>query len=198
MLGSSTDDTDQAVFVMRALASGKPDIRKFAALMKECAQFGIVEHRQGYCYDIGTTALAAELREGPAQGCEGRYERTGGVGNGSVMRTAPVGCFMFWNEEDVMKNAALFGSATHYHSDCNCAEVLVSRFIQKRVGIIEDFSIEDTLNEALKFTRCKDYEILHEMKLEKLKLNGSNSGWAMTAAAVALVCLRNEWSCTEA
>ncbi|KAH0788644.1 ADP-ribosylglycohydrolase family protein [Histomonas meleagridis] len=206
MFGSSTDDTDQSVFIMRSLLSGKPDIKKFASLMKEWSQSGIVEHRQGYCYDIGTTTSAAvnhpNFLKDPLTASKSAYKSYKGSGNGSAMRTAPVGCFDFWNEKEVKNNAKLFGSATHYHEDCNCAAVLisllVSRFIQQRAGLIDGFDIEETVKESISFTKCKDHQLLHQNDLDKLKLNGSESGWAITAASAALVCLRNNWSYEEA
>ena len=121
MIGASTDDTDQSVFIMRSLQTGKPDILHFARLMLEWVEYGIVEHKHGRCYDRGTTTHNTlrhrDFMINPAKAARETMKEYS-VGNGSAMRTSSVGCFKFWDEKEVMNNAKLFSEATHAHPEC--------------------------------------------------------------------------------
>ena len=204
MLGDSTDDTDQSVFIMRSLKSGKPNVLDFAFYMEQWSNHGIVEHKHGTCYDIGTTTAVAVnhplFRKDPITAAH-EVMNSSTVGNGSAMRTASVGCYMFWDEEVVKETASLFSRTTHAMPCCVFGAVLisllVSRFIQKRCGMIKEVDIEATVKECLKYAKADDHEYLHKTKIEDLDCDGRNSGFVIKSVGVALVCLRNDWSYEE-
>ena len=172
--------------------------------MKKWARNGIVEHKHGCCYDVGTTTYAAVSRpdftKDPLAAAAEAMNKSM-VGNGSAMRTASVGCYKFWDEQVVKSTAALFSRATHPMPCCVFGAVLisllVSRFIQKRCGMIEEVDIEATLNECLEFTHASNDEYLHKKTLKNLKCDEHPSGYVLKSVGVALVCLRNDWSFEE-
>ena len=205
MLGCATDDTDQSVFIMRSLKKGKPDVNYFAHLMYEWSINGIIEHKQGYCYDIGITTANSvrhpDFLKDPHKAAQLSMSEFS-VGNGSAMRTSSVGCFHFWDEETVMNNAKIFGQATHYHKSCTfacvCVSLLVARFIQKRAGLIKDVNIDEVVDISMKFADASDDPLLHVNTLEELKLDGKDSGYSIRALGCALFCLRQNYTYEQA
>ena len=205
LIGETTDDTDQSVFIMRSLKTGKPDVLHFAKEMKTWVYDGIVEHKHGECYDCGTTThMTIRNRLFLKDPCAAAKEvcNSSAVGNGSAMRTASVGCFHFWNENEVKENAKLFASATHAHPYCVqaavCVSLLISRFIQKRCGMIADVDVEATLQESIEFVGSEDHPFLHMKDFDELGVDGRQCGFVMKALGVALICLRNNWTYEEA
>ena len=207
--GTSTDDTDQSVFVMRSYDKKKPDLNKFAKEMKRWASEGIVEHKHGYCFDIGNTTRAAvqmpKYEEDPIRAAKEACQ-SHSVGNGSAMRTAAVGCIGFESDKTVLKNAKLFSQATHYHPDCvlgaSIISLLVARFIQKSAGIVEDVDVDQTVKDALKAcpvdNKAEKMRLLGSKNLEDLSLDGRDMGYVLRSVAAALICLRNGWTYKEA
>ena len=221
--GTVTDDTEQAVMILRTLGDckGELNLSHFATLMKQWASRGIPEHCQPYAFDVGATVGSAVFSKNYIEDpLSGSYKNTKkSRGNGCAMRTAPVGCFKFWDLNTVIKNAINFGCATHYNDVCSVCTILcsllIAKNIQKKSEIINNNNddnkstqmtneeIDQTIDEAFDIVEKnmsdefdvinnKD-EIMKYLKadnFEVLGLSGRQIGYVLRATGCAVLALR--------
>lgn len=87
--GTVTDDTEQAMMIMRTLGDckGEMNLAHFASLLEEWMEKGIGEHGQRQALDVGGTTYDAITSDNftvdPLRGSKARTSRT--VGNGCAM-----------------------------------------------------------------------------------------------------------------
>ena len=128
MNGSGTDDTDQSVFIMRSFSQGKPNVKTFAKNIYSWYNHGNIEHFDEFCSDCGITTQKSINSPGflndPINAAKSVLTENS-VGNGSAMRTCSIGCYYFWDDQEVMKNAKLFSSATYPHEWCVFGSVYI-------------------------------------------------------------------------
>ena len=184
--GTATDDTSQAVLIMRTLVKASDpkfqrpvddkslfksgpvfiDTKIFAEQLIDWIYHGHREHRQNGGLGVGRTVYSVVTTNGyvdqPVATAELIWESSGRklAANGSVMRNAPCGCLCFWDENVVKDISEYFGKCTHYDPrcvfSCVCASIIQSRFIQKAAGLISDVDIVDSTN--LAFSLVPDAE----------------------------------------
>lgn len=182
--GTPTDDTSQAILIMRSLISAQQkepkentflagplnvDGEDFALRLIDWAKNGHAEHKHPGGLGLGRTVYTvSSLRDYPSNPIKCSKKVWIGSGqnaaaNGAVMRNSPCGAMMFWDEKVVVKLAELFCKFTHYDPrcvfSCICAALLESRYIQKAAGMIPDVDIDATIREAKSLTEdIKNYE----------------------------------------
>lgn len=237
--GTATDDTSQAVLIMRALIHSQivkrePDGKTafktgdtFIELSEFCRQFvewskkGHVEHRDGSGLGMGRTVrLVLKQREFGKDPIAAAYRvwRDNGknmAANGSVMRTAPTGCFAFWDLPTVMEIARVFGSVTHFDPRCVfvtvCISLICAKIIQKRAMLeeVDDEFVESIINQSIEesFAFAEGSEAFREQiyfysnccKIEELALGDPKSiGYSLKAFGCAIWALRYTKSPLEA
>ena len=177
--GTATDDTSQSVLIMRTLVRASDpifqrkvdnkscykvgpvfvDAKNFGERILDWASHGHREHRQLGGMGIGNTVLnvitSKNYVNDPVLASKQIWEVYNKMiaANGSVMRNAPCGCICFWDEKVVKEVSELFGKFTHYDPrcvfSCVCSSLLEAKLIQKAAGLIEDFNIMDTVEEAV-------------------------------------------------
>jgi len=176
--GTCTDDTSQAVLIMRSLVNSNTqrlseenpirfkvgecyvDLNDFANRLVEWKDFGHKEHKDGGGLGMGKTVKSVLSHKmflaDPIRAAEDVWvdHRKNLASNGSVMRIAPVGCFCFWDNQCVKKIAELFGKTTHADPRCVFSTVaislIVSRIIQQKCGM-NSFNYDEIIEEAIQF-----------------------------------------------
>lgn len=222
--GTVTDDTEQAMMIMRTLGDceGEMNLAHFASLLEEWMEKGIGEHGQQQALDVGGTTYDAITSDNftvdPLRGSKARTSRT--VGNGCAMRTAPVGCFKFWDLNTVAKYALNFGCVTHFSEVCGVSTVIVSMLIAEQIrrasskqkmkpmsndeideiieraisicsdGMKPDLNVEKHRNEIERFMKAKSFA--------ELELSSSKIGNVMKGAGAAVLALRKGLSYEKA
>ena len=152
-----TDDTALSLPFMESIVKNKGqfDPKDLAKRIQNWINNGIAEHHDGRGIGSGGTTRKAVAKEGylddPIKSTEGMETS----GNGGVMRTAPCGCFKFWDIPTVAENAANYCKLTHNCPPCVYASVLISvlvaKYIQQRVGMIEKVDIDQTIDECFNY-----------------------------------------------
>ena len=184
--GTPTDDTSQAILIMRSLVlaqqeKNKPngenhfqagnvyiDTGDFAQRIIEWNKYGHKEHKHPCGLGCGRTVRTVIIQKGytdnPAHFAEDVWEKSGKklAANGSVMRNVPCGCLCFWDESVVIEVSDRFSCTTHYDPRCRfsciCASLLQCRFIQKAAGLIDEVDIDKTIQDAIAHTpNINDY-----------------------------------------
>ena len=207
--GCSSDDTDQAVFIMRSLSKGYPDFCAFAREMRQWLNEGEIEHRHGQCFDCGVATYYAITSRGylndPIRAVKNNPKYEIKASNGSTMRTAPVGCFHFWDENEVIKNAINYAQCTHLDPRAIFGSVLVSllisRYIQQANGLIQNVDIDETIETSIKAANAESFreEIMNHCNVQNLDiLNDSHAGFVLKAISATIYSLRQNLSYTEA
>lgn len=129
--------------------------------------------------------------------------------NGAVMRTTPVGCFCFWDEECVAKAAENLSKVTHYDPKCAYSSVLISliisRLIKSKSSPNYKFDLDKTIEDAFTFVEGSNEERDEIMKylsvkeIEELDLeNRDYMGYTLRTTGSAIWALRYTNSITEA
>lgn len=226
--GTVTDDTEQAVLIMRTLAdcNGEPNLAHFGALLRNWAYRGISEHGQKQALDVGATVYSAISSSSYTKDPLGHALRntSRSRGNGGAMRTAPVGCFKFWDLNTVIKNALNFNCATHFNDFCAVSVVAISLLIAKNIQRYSEKDrskykeekmssdeIDETIDEAFDIVSKElsehfDFDadkeemmaFLKAKDFESLKLSGRQTGYVMRAAGAAILALRKGMNFEEA
>lgn len=185
--GTSTDDTSQAILIMRSLVKSnseniepngktifnaglaKVDLNDFGKRILEWMKVGHPEHKQGGGLGIGRTVFSVITHKNflidPIASSFDYWDSNNRAfsANGSVMRNAPCGCIAFWDEPTVIKVAELFGKVTHADPRCVFSTVsialLISRNLQVRAGLLDSYDIDETIEEAKKHVEgIEDYD----------------------------------------
>ncbi|KAK8880611.1 hypothetical protein M9Y10_003293 [Tritrichomonas musculus] len=226
-----TDDTEQAILLMRTLAdcNGELNLAHFAKLLTDWANKGVSEHCQEYALDVGETTWNAitshnYLKDPLTGSFDTTYESRG---NGCAMRTAPIGCFKFWDLNTVTKYAFNFGCTTHYNDVCAVCTILCSLLIAKniqRYSLKENLAAKDqsslrmTDNEIdelidysfkvvademsddfdVEASRAEVMKYLKADSFDKLHLSGKQIGYVLRATGAAVLALRKGMSYEEA
>ena len=179
--GSFTDDTALMLTFLRAVVStaienlpkSKDELKyifdpcEAARRIHHWIDNGIDEHLDGSGFGRGgfTTSVVRSngYDENPIEVSRSVWEDGGKkrASNGGVMRTAGCGCFLFWDENKVIKISRRFCQCTHYDPRCVFSSVLISliisRLIQWRVGLIKMFDLDQTIDEVKQiFTHKND------------------------------------------
>lgn len=222
--GTVTDDTEQAIMLMRTLGdcNGELNLAHFANLMMLWMKKGISEHGQKHALDVGGTTRDAitsqDFIKDPLRGSMKRTSKT--VGNGCAMRTAPIGCFKFWDQNTVAKYALNFGCVTHFSAVCGVGTVLTSlliaeqikrasskkkqsplnnedieKLIDQSIEIVENamkpnFNLQENLKELHYFLKAQEFE--------QLDLSGKKTGHVLKAVGAAVLSLRKGMNFEEA
>lgn len=222
--GTVTDDTEQAIMLMRTLGdcNGEMNLAHFANLMMQWMRHGISEHGQKHALDVGGTTRDAitskDFTKDPLRGSMKRTSRT--VGNGCAMRTAPIGCFKFWDLNTVAKYALNFGCVTHFSGVCGVGTVLTSlliaeqikrasskikqpplnneeidKLIDKSIEIVENalkpnFNLQENQKELQMFLKAQNFK--------QLDLCGRKTGHVLKAVGAAVLSLRKGLSFEKA
>jgi ADP-ribosylglycohydrolase len=223
--GTPTDDTSQAVLVMRAIVAGnqrKPpddgkavfhyrgvvvDTADFARRLSDWIEHGHREHKHPGGLGCGAatykTVTNPVFETEPIAAAHATWVESNrqSAPNGSVMRISASGCFGFWDEELVDFIAEKFGKATHADPRCDfcarAAAALISKLLQKRSGLLDDFSIDATLEEVL--ARVQDADEHREVilrhcnakTLDELELSGNQGiGYCLKCFGSTLWALR--------
>ena len=224
--GSPTDDTSQNILIMRSLVhanSGnlaavdnvsvfethgvRVDVADFGSRLLEWIWKGHAEHSQNGGLGIGQTTLRVADHPsfstdpiGVARKVWEDFGRTAAP-NGSVMRIASSGCFAFWDEEVVKLVSDKYGRATHADPRCAYCAVgaglIISRIIQQRTGLRQEFDLDETLKEVYSYVPDSlEYQDvieqhIHAKTLEELELSGNTSiGYCLKAFGSAVWALR--------
>jgi ADP-ribosylglycohydrolase len=174
--GTPTDDTSQALLILRALVAGNAarpapdgvavfahegvivDVTAFAARLKDWVEHGHSEHKQPCGLGCGKatyqTLSHPQFDTDPIAAAVAVWEKSGraSAANGSVMRVSTSGAFAFWDEQIVSLVADKFGRATHPDPRCvlatNAAARLIARLLQARSGIRAAVDIDATIAEV--------------------------------------------------
>lgn len=222
-----TDDTEQAVMIMRTLAdcNGELNLFHFGQLLGTWASKGISEHGQHCALDVGATTFSAICSSNFSDDPLGSALRKNfACGNGGTMRTAPVGCFKFWDLNTVIKNALNFSCVTHYNDICAVSVLAISLLIAKNIqrSAAKDRSnyteekmtseeIDATIDEAFDIVakefssnfdvQANKTEMMTYLKakdFETLRLSGRQTGYVLRAAGAAILTLRKGMNFVEA
>ena len=159
---SFTDDTALSLPFMESFVKnrGKFDAKDLGKRIKQWIEKGIEEHLDEKGIGSGSTTRESVSKEGyeedPIKATEGMKT----TGNGGVMRTTPCGCYKFWDIPTVVENATNYCKLTHNCSQCVFASVLISvliaKYIQQRVGMIQKVNIDETIDECMNYVSFKD------------------------------------------
>ena len=185
--GTATDDTSQAILIMRSLVNAQNDDDKtpnditkflvgdlivntkdFAKQILNWMNYGHKEHKQHCGLGCGRTVRTVLLDDGfcknPAETAKKVWIENGKsvASNGCIMRNSPCGCLYFWDEKAVVKITDLFTTTTHYDPRCRfasiCASLIQCRYIQKAAGLISDVDIDKTIEDAKQYvTEIQNY-----------------------------------------
>lgn len=224
--GTVTDDTEQAVMIMRTLGdcNGELNLSHFASLMKKWAIKGIPEHCQPYAFDVGATVGSAVHSDNYIEDpLSGSFENTQkSRGNGCAMRTAPVGCFKFWDLNEVIKNSVNFGCATHFNDVCMVCTILLSLLIAKNIQKqssrdcnVDKKMSEDEIDKTIEVAfdvveknfsdkfdvaanKQEIMKFLNAKSFEELDLSGRRIGYVLRATGAAVLALRKGLDFVEA
>lgn len=228
--GTATDDTSQAVLIMRSLVSANScgshfenmlsknnvnlDIQNFAKQMFYWMKEGHPEHKDGCGLGMGRTTKAVltnpNFLTNPHKASEEIWialDRNV-ASNGAVMRTGPVGCFCFWDEEVVKFVAENLAKVTHFDPRCVFSAVLisviVSRIIRSKTSDYK-FDLDETIENSFSFVpgieKYKDEAMKHltVKNIEKLNLEDQNQqGFTFKTIGAAIWALRYCTSYEEA
>ncbi|KAK8847924.1 hypothetical protein M9Y10_018972 [Tritrichomonas musculus] len=134
------------------------------------------------------------------------------LGNGGVMRTGGCGCFIFWDENKVVEIARQFCQCTHYDPICVFSSVLVSliisRLIQLRSGMTDQFDLDQTIDEVKEMFMKKDEDekiddfesidpFLYADEIESLELLNNRTPATLGTLGCAIWVLRKNFSFEE-
>lgn len=180
-------------------------LRNFATSIYQWSCDGIEEHKQGKCLKADT-ALQNTFRHpmfiiDPLRAAFESCSQF--VANGSAtIRSAPVaGCFKFWDEDEVMKNAKNFCCVTHYEGRCIACTVILSLLIAeniKNASLSKSLDIESAIEKAFNF--CKDdaeefeseiREFLHADSLDELVIGRGVTDFVLKSTGAAVLELKN-------
>lgn len=215
--GTSTDDTSQAILIMRMFAtnSGKVNQIDFAKRIRQWVDHGHSEHKHEYGLGTGRTTLTVvghrKFRSDPVKAAYDVWAESKFwvAPNGAVMRTSPCGVLKFWDEDFVIASAKDCALVTHASPLCvySCVAIclLISRILQTRAGLIEGYDIDDTLKDAAKHVDdIEKYEEeiekwIHVTDIADLTLGiRYGMGYTMRTCGAAIWALRNCSSIEEA
>ncbi|XP_052082880.1 ADP-ribosylarginine hydrolase Tri1-like [Mytilus californianus] len=186
--GDWTDDSDQMVLIMRSLVDcgGKVDLSDFTVKLTNWVKHGYKELNDWCGLGIGTltakvTAYPDYLKD-PEEAARAVWEHQGKhtASNGAVMRTSIVGVHMYWNMDEVVKNAIELTKTTHYDPRCQASSVAVSVAIATMLqGNHRDkkghFKVKDVIHEAYEHaSKCLETDeekkdLVFYLECEKIK-----------------------------
>ncbi|MBL8027342.1 MAG: ADP-ribosylglycohydrolase family protein, partial [Fibrobacteres bacterium] len=114
-------------------------------------------------------------------------------------RTAAVGLFEYWKEQDVIRNAENICKTTHYDPRCVGSSVILSLLIS-RILDAKPFPVEEMIKLGRAYdSRIEEYILLAKNgRVEDLKLDDSASmGYTLKTMAAGLWCYFNAISFQE-
>ncbi len=131
-LGAWTDDTDQFLSILNSiLEEGKVSAE------------GIAKHLRIWFNNkplgIGSTVLKVitvlGYQKSPFKASQWIWERSKkqNASNGAVMRTSIIGCYEFWNTDNVLSNAETAAKTTHFDPRCVGSSAMISWLISKLI-----------------------------------------------------------------
>jgi len=163
--GCFTDDTSLSIAFIRGICEQRGFFNPFllAKHIKDWIENGFKEHLDpfgiGQGISTGNIARHPEYLNNPNAISRLVWESSGKyiAGNGALMRTAPVACYAFWDEEFVIQNSISFCLLTHYNPlcvySCVLVSLLISRSIRYKIHLIDKFSIDQTIEDSFSHVR---------------------------------------------
>lgn len=207
--GTVSTEIEQLVILMRSIFENEDDqnqlnLKNFATLIYQWSCDGVEEHKQGKCLKEDT-AMNNTFRHpmfiiDPLRAALESCSQF--VANGSAtVRSAPVaGCFKFWDEEEVMKNAKNLCCVTHYEGRCIACTVILALVIARNIqnaSLSKSLDIEETIEKALKFCRdeAEEFEVeirefMHADSLEELVIGRGATEFVLKSTGAAILALR--------
>jgi ADP-ribosylglycohydrolase len=192
--GEWTDDTQQALAVLAPLADGVTALDDLVVRVEE----GLLAWFESRPRDVGNqtrSVMSTTQRSGGglAAAAAGHLQHNAdSAGNGSLMRTGPVGLYRA-NEDQVAELARAVSSLTHAHSDCLDACVLWSTAIHRlldRSGDVPDWVsvVEEGLVHLPADRRSRWANLLAECRTRPAAGFDKN-GWVVHALQAALAAI---------
>ncbi|TPX55477.1 hypothetical protein PhCBS80983_g05286 [Powellomyces hirtus] len=140
--GDFTDDTDQHMMVLASLVSlGKSegmmldgvDLGQRLAKWCESGFLTLSKPSLGVGATVGSVLTHEDFKEDPFKAAYSVWEKHGCdlAANGAVMRTGVIGCWAFWDEEVVVRNAVTAARVTHADPRCVFSSVVVCVLIAR-------------------------------------------------------------------
>ncbi|KAI8914026.1 ADP-ribosylation/Crystallin J1 [Powellomyces hirtus] len=140
--GDFTDDTDQHMMVLASLVSlGKSegmmldgvDLGQRLAKWCESGFLTLSKPSLGVGATVGSVLTHEDFKKDPFKAAYSVWEKHGCdlAANGAVMRTGVIGCWAFWDEEVVVRNAVTAARVTHADPRCVFSSVVVCVLIAR-------------------------------------------------------------------
>ena len=170
-----TDNSCLMLLYMRSIVAkrGTLDVKDLSKRMKEWAMeglyehpgFGVITHHPTIMKVVGATNFTANPIE-----CSHQYWLDSGktkAGSSALARSVASGCFMFWDEQQVMRNTETFCRMTHYDPRCVycsvCFAMIISRLVQWRCGTSEKFDLNSAIHDSFAYVQDMSEEERHEV-----------------------------------
>ncbi|OHS94072.1 hypothetical protein TRFO_39723 [Tritrichomonas foetus] len=218
--GTVTSDIEQQILLMRTLSS-HGNLSHFAQQLEEWISDGISEHKQGRCLHE-STSLSNTIRhpffhDDPHRAALDTCSEFTADG-GATARTAPIGCFEFWDNEKVKKNARDFCCVTHYEARCIVCSMIVSLIISKNIQKASNLIpknenenkneidwIDSVINEVLEITKDESMEYEDEIRcflssdsFDELVLDNGTIDYVLKSTGSAILALRKKMTFEQA
>ena len=160
--GAFSDQGGQILVFMRSIieTNGILDIKNLAKHFHSWIDNGFFEHcdQKGSITSPSLVHVTSQpdFDKDPFSCSKKYWEVTGKTasGNSSVCRTAPTGCYLFWDDETVVKNAQDFCKITSYDPRCVFATTLISLIISNIIkwksGLSSYFDVEEVIQNCFK------------------------------------------------
>ncbi|EAX95032.1 Leucine Rich Repeat family protein [Trichomonas vaginalis G3] len=213
--GTFSEQTALALLFIRSICEteGELDIKNLAKHIKRWSLEGISEYKEGRGISTSPSFNSVisnnNFYEDPISCSKDYWEKTGRTagGNVCVSKTAPCGCFFFWDDERVVKQASDFCRITSYDPRCAFSSSLVSLFIARiiryKIGLSYEFSIDQTIEDCYKFFPELTAPQIHELRrftnardLSDLNLE-SYQQTAMLSLGICIIALRKNMTYKE-
>ena len=206
--GAFSDQGAQIIVFMRSLieTNGILNIQNLAKHFHAWIDNGLVEHcdQKGSITSPSLVHVTSQPNfEKDPFSCSKKYWETTGKtasGNSAVCRTAPTGCYLFWDDEVVAKNAQDFCRLTSFDPRCVFAATLISLIISNIIkwksGLSSYFDVEEVIQKC--FTLFPDLNKIQEndlkrftsyREIEDIKI-GSYLQLALQSMSLALIVIR--------
>jgi ADP-ribosylglycohydrolase len=188
--GEWTDDTEQALVLLRAFIEESDDMAKAAPIIGEGFQKWLHDDGRGCGNHTGRVLTDIVYALDPLAVSEKVWEQGGrkAAPNGGVMRTVGVPLVRPWDNEWVIKAATLGCKATHFDPRCVASSVAVSVAC---AALIRGDGIPVALQQGIDAGKTIEpgIEKYLTMPLNKLKLGGPSIGFTYKCAGAGFWAL---------
>lgn len=175
-------------------------LRTFALMLHIWSSDGISEHKQGTCLK-DDTSLQNTFRHplflmDPLRAAFESCSEFITNGTATVSSAPAAGCYKFWDENEVKKNAKEFCSVTHYEGRCIACTVLLSLLISKNIQN-EALNIDELIDKTFEFCKEDSEEFENEIKefltaesFEELVIGEGAVDFVLKSTGAAVLALR--------